>query len=99
MEYLRKLLEDHGLNCDGGPQFESTDFQKFLTAWGIHHRLSSVEHPQSYGRAELAVKTVKHIFLENKHDSLDRDKVAHALLQYCNKIIQNLGLTQVELLF
>lgn len=99
MDYLRKLLEYHDLNCDGGPQFKSTDFQKFLTVWGIHHRLSSVEHPQSYGRAELAVKTVKHIFLENKRDSLDRDKVAHALLQYCNKIIQNLGLSQVQLLF
>ena len=68
-------------------------------AWGIHHRLSSAEYPQSNGWAELAVKTAKCIFLENMHDSLDREKMVHALLQYGNTTIQNLALSQAQLLF
>ena len=68
---------------DGGPQFKSSEFKNFLKSWGIRHRLSSAEYPQSNGRAELAVKTAKHIILNNTVcGSLVTDKAARAILQY-----------------
>ena len=101
---LRTLFTSYGvleeIASDGGPQFISTDFQSFLKTWGIHHRLSSAEYPQSNGRAELAVKTAKRIILENTvRGSLDTDKVARALLQYRNTPIQSIGLSPAQVLF
>ena len=40
-------------SLDGGPQFTLNIFQQFLIYWGVKHRLSSAEYPQSNGRAEL----------------------------------------------
>lgn len=44
---------------DNGPQFASKEFQKFCQEWGITHKTSSPHHPQSNGKAEAAVKTIK----------------------------------------
>ena len=56
----RDLFQAYGapqqLSTDGQTIFTSQEFQNFLKSWGVAHRLSSVDYPQSNGRAELAVK-------------------------------------------
>ena len=47
------------LGSDGGPEFTAAETLDFLKRWGVHHRLSSAYHPQSNGRAEVAVKAMK----------------------------------------
>lgn len=46
---------------DGALIFTSEEFAAFLEEWGIRHRVSSAEYPQSNGLAEVTVKTVKHL--------------------------------------
>ena len=89
------------LSSDGGPQFISTKFQEFLTIWGIHHRKSSVEYPQSNGRAELGVKTAKRILRDNisSNGSLDNNKVARAMLQFHNTPLPDIKLSPAQILF
>ena len=47
---------------DNGPQFASAEFSAFAKTWMFTHNTSSPYHPQSNGKAENAVKTVKRIF-------------------------------------
>jgi len=63
---------------DGGLQLTAATFQTFLTNWGVHHRLSLAEYPQSNGRAELGVKAAKRIVYNNVplRGLIDNDKVA-----------------------
>ncbi len=74
------------LASDGGPEFVAHCTTKFLTNWGIHHRLSSVAFPHSNCRAEIAVKTVKRMLESNtgRSGSLDTDALQAAMLQYRN---------------
>ena len=80
----RALFQAYGaaeeLSSDGGPQFVSHAFERFLKDWGVTHRLSSAEYPQSNGRAEVSVKTAKRIIFDNvsPNGSLHNDKVAKA---------------------
>ena len=104
LKHLRNLFTAYGvpeeIASDGGPQFTSGDCKSFLNSWGIHHRLSSAEYPQSNGRAELAVKTVKRTIIDNTiRGSLDTDEAARAILQYRNTPIQSLGLSPAQILF
>ena len=43
---------------DGGPQFTSSEFERFVESWGISHVTSSPNHQQANGKAESAVKVV-----------------------------------------
>ena len=66
---FRQLFTDNGvpdeLSTDGGPQFTANSFKTFLENWGVKHRISSVEYPQSNGRPEVGVKTAKRIISNN----------------------------------
>ena len=44
---------------DNGPQFSSAEFATFAATWGFVHTPSLPHYPQSNGKAENAVKTIK----------------------------------------
>ena len=44
---------------DGGPEYKSHEFKRFLDRWGVKLRTSSAYHPSANGRAEVAVKAAK----------------------------------------
>ena len=70
---------------DGGPQFTSHEFATFSLEWRVKHNLLSPGYPQSNGKAEAAIKSMKKLIRKStKHSVLDENKLAHALLQYCN---------------
>ena len=101
---LRDLFVAYGspeeLSSDGGPQFSAGEFKNFLKLWGIKHRLSSVNYPQSNGRAEVAVKSAKRIIHNNvsADGSLNNDRAAHAILQHRNTPLPGLGLSPAQIL-
>ncbi|MEW8309573.1 MAG: DDE-type integrase/transposase/recombinase [Candidatus Thiodiazotropha endolucinida] len=74
------------LSSDGGPEFTSALTRNFLQQWGVQHRLSSVAYPHSNCRAEIGVKTVKRLLMDNTNSdgSLDTDSLQRAILQYRN---------------
>ena len=47
------------LRSDNGPQFTSEAFEKFTIKWQFRHVTSSPRYPQSNGKVENTVKTVK----------------------------------------
>ena len=70
---------------DNGTQFTSHAFQEFLKKWGIRHKTSSPHYPQSNGKAEATVKSMKKLISASwKGRSLDNNKLCKALLQYRN---------------
>ncbi len=70
---------------DQGPQFTSRVFQNFAVQWGFKHSTSSPGYPQSNGKAEATVKSMKKIIQAawtGKH--IDEDTLTRGLLQYRN---------------
>ena len=74
------------LSSDGGPEFSSTVTQRALKQWGTHHRISSVAYARSNGRAEVAVKSMKRLLMDNMgpNGTLNSDEFLAAILQYRN---------------
>ena len=67
-EVVKKLkahLARHGipdqLFSDNGQPFSSAKFQEFANSYGFEHVTSSPAYPQSNGKAENALKTVKNL--------------------------------------
>ncbi len=70
---------------DGGPQFTSNMFQEFAKQWGFSHKVSTPHYPQSNGKVEATVKSMKRIIrISWNRQSLNEDKSCRALLQYRN---------------
>ena len=89
------------LSTDGGPEFTAHVTQKFLQAWGIHHRLSSVAFPHSNCRAEIGVKTIKRLIAGNTkaNGSLDCGPFQRAILQYRNTTDPQTGTSPAQYIF
>ena len=69
------------LVTDNGPQFASNEFKAFVKSWSFNHTTTSPRYPQSNGKAENAVKTVKHLFEKCKESGVSEFQ---ALLDWCN---------------
>ena len=71
-----------------GPEFTAEVTQQFLGSWKVHHRRTSVANPHANNRAEIAVKTVKRLLMDNTSPtgSLDTDNFQRAILTYRNSI-------------
>ena len=63
--------------------------------------MSSADYPQSNGRAEAAVKTVKRLLMDNteRGGKVDTDGVAKALLQYRSTPLLGIGFYPAQMLF
>ena len=89
------------VSSDGGPQFIAHDTEDFLSRWGIRHRKSSAHHPQSNGRAELAVKSTKRLLLGNvdQDGSLNTENFLRAILIKRNTPDPTTKLSPAEIVF
>jgi hypothetical protein len=102
---LRRMFATFGvpdeLSSDGGPEFTATITKDFFNRWGIHHRISSAHHPQSNGRAELAVKTTKRLLEDNvgSNGNLDTDAFMRAMLVLRNTPDPDCKLSPAQIIF
>ena len=85
---------------DGGPQFTAKCFQDFSKQWGFTHQMSSPYHPQSNGKIEATVKSMKKI-LATSWDTrtLNENKLCRAILQYRNTPSCKDGLSPAQKLY
>jgi transposase InsO family protein len=81
---------------DGEPQFTGKDFQVFTKKWGITHVRSSPQHPNANGKAESAVKIMKHLILKCERE---RTCQYEALLEQRNTPRQDTGCSPTEMMF
>ena len=92
VKHLRETFVTFGIpeeiTSDGGPQFTAGVTQTFLNAWRVYHRKTSVANPHANSRAEIAVKTVKRLLMDNTGPtgSLNTDNFQKAMLCYRNSI-------------
>ena len=100
---FRTHFMDYGapqiLRNDGGPQFTSVEFKRFLENWGVEQVISSPHYAQSNGLAESAVKSMKRIIQKNTENGvLDIDGYHKGVLEFRNTPRQN-GKTPAEVVF
>ena len=85
---MREYFAMHGIpeeiSPDGGSTYMAYETQKFLSDYGVRHRVLSVAYPHSNQRAELAVRSMKRLCRENTNsgDSLANDRFLRAVMTY-----------------
>ena len=102
---LRTMFTTFGvpnsLSSDGGPEFSASATQEFLSLWGVQHRESAAYHPQSNGRAEVAVKKAKRLLKTciGPNGSLNNDQFMMGMLQLRNTPDPDCKLSPAQILF
>ena len=81
------------LVTDNGAQFSSAEFAVFARTWGFDHVTSSPRYPQSNGKAENAVKTIKRLFKKCK-DAGQSEYLA--LLDWRNTPTEGIGTSPAQ---
>ena len=81
---------------DQDPQFFYIQSHSMVNKWGNVHTMSSPGHHQSHGKAEAAVRTVKHMMYKCLQDGTD---VYEALLELRNTPQQDTGLSPTQMTF
>ena len=85
---------------DGGPQFTCRAFQDYLHQWGILHKKSTPQYPQSNGKAEATVKAMKRILRAAWTGRfLNKSVLCQALIQYRNTPSVRDGLSPAQKLY
>jgi hypothetical protein len=60
-EFYHRWGVPEEISLDGGPNLQSTEITEWLESWGTKVRKSSAYYPQSNGRAEAGVKSLKRL--------------------------------------
>ena len=85
---------------DGGPQLTSNKLEAFLKDWGVQHKISSPRYPQSNGKAEATIKSMKQLIKAAwRGHSVDQDVLARSLLQYRNTPCKRDSLSPAQKLY
>ena len=85
---------------DGGSQFTSSRFQAFLKDWGVCHSISSPRYPQSNGKAESTIKSMKKLIKAAwRRRSIDQNVLSRSLLQYRNTPCRRDGKSPAQKLY
>lgn len=96
---LKMQFARHGLPMevvsDNSP-FNASEFRQFAEKFDFKHTTSSPHYPQSNGRAEAAVKTVKKLYEKAMEDRQDPHL---ALLAWRNTPAEQLGLSPAQIMF
>ena len=87
IEKLRQVFASHGLPTelvsDNGPQFVSSEFERFLKQNNVQHILSPPYHPSTNGEAERFVQTFKRAMKTKiKQKASWNTKICEFLLSY-----------------
>ena len=87
------------MSLDGASNLQSTEIKQWLNKWGTKIRKSSAYYPQSNGRAEAGVKSLKRLLADNTgaRGSINTDNLARALLQYRNTPLRDINKSPAEL--
>ena len=105
MKVLREYFCTWGtpeeLTSDGGSAYVAAATKRFLSDWGVRHRVSTAYNPHANLRAETGVKSMKRLIARNTgvRGSLDTDSLAMALLQYRNTPDRDTGRSPAQVLF
>uniref|UniRef100_A0A1X7V5L8 Integrase catalytic domain-containing protein n=2 Tax=Amphimedon queenslandica TaxID=400682 RepID=A0A1X7V5L8_AMPQE len=85
IEICKSQFARHGIPnefiSDNGPQFSSHKFHQFSSQYQFKHKTSSPYHPQSNGKAERAVQTIKSLL---QRSILEKCDFHLALLEFRN---------------
>ena len=94
---MKSLFERYGVPdmiiSDNGPQFASAEFRAFATKWCFQHVTSSPRYPQSNGKVENAVRTIKWLFTKCRHANQSEFQ---ALLDWRNTPTEGIGSSPVQ---
>ena len=86
------LMEDHNLHLRA--------FKTSPKQWGFTHQTSSPYYPQSNGKLEATVKSMKKIIATSWDTrTLDENKLCYAILQYRNTPSRKDGLSPAQKLY
>ncbi|XP_060873973.1 uncharacterized protein K02A2.6-like [Metopolophium dirhodum] len=82
---IKSNFSRHGvpetIRSDGGTQYTSEEFQKYIKEWHIKHIISSSTNAQSNGMVERHIQTIKKMLIKADEDNKD---VYLTLLEYRN---------------